>query len=59
MNQGFQHQHSSWRDLINSIGGVQSMSRKGDWYNNEHIQIRLKGLTPMQYRSQALKPLTA
>lgn len=97
-DQGFQYQHSSWRDLINSIGGVQSMSRKGNccdnavmenffghlktemyhgetftgldefyraideyicWYNNERAQIRLKGLTPMQYRNQALEPLTA
>lgn len=97
-DQGFQYQHSSWRDLIKSIGGVQSMSRKGncydnavmenffghlktemyhgetftsleafyhaiddyiDWYNNERIQQRLKGLTPMQYRNQTLEPLTA
>ncbi len=29
------------------------------WYNNERIQKRLKGLTPMQYRSQTLEPLTA
>ncbi|WP_435699765.1 IS3 family transposase [Trueperella pyogenes] len=29
------------------------------WYNNERIQQRLKDLTPMQYRSQTLEPLTA
>lgn len=97
-DQGVQYQHSSWRDLINSIGGVQSMSRKGNcydnavmenffghlkaemyhdesftsldefyqgldeyiyWYNHERIQIRLKGLTPMQYRNQALEPIPA
>lgn len=97
-DQGFQYQHSSWRDLIESIGGVQSMSRKGNcydnavmenffghvktemyhgesfanleqfyqaiddyihWYNNDRIQQRLKGLTPMEYRSQALAPLIA
>lgn len=97
-DQGFQYQHSSWRDLITGIGGVQSMSRKGNcydnavmenffghlkaemyhgesftsldefyhaidnyihWYNNERIQQRLKGLTPMQYRNQTLEPLTA
>ncbi|MBG9329668.1 integrase core domain-containing protein, partial [Corynebacterium belfantii] len=28
------------------------------WYNTERIQQRLKGLTPMQYRDQALEPLT-
>ncbi|MDV2424770.1 IS3 family transposase, partial [Corynebacterium curieae] len=27
-------------------------------YNHERIQKRLKGLTPMQYRNQTLKPLT-
>ncbi|ERJ45505.1 transposase, partial [Corynebacterium pseudodiphtheriticum 090104] len=29
------------------------------WYNHERIQKRLKGLTPVQYRNQTLKPLTA
>lgn len=33
-DQGFQYQHASWRDLISSIGGVQSMSRKGNCYDN-------------------------
>ena len=33
-DQGFQYQHSSWRKLIESIGGVQSMSRKGNCYDN-------------------------
>ncbi|CAB0617473.1 IS3 family transposase [Corynebacterium diphtheriae] len=28
------------------------------WYNTERIQQRLKGLTPMRYRNQALEPLT-
>lgn len=93
-DQGFQYQHSSWRALINSVEGVQSMSRKGNcydnavmenffghlktemyhgeyyasveefyqavndyilWYNNERLQQRLKGLTPMQYRNQTLE----
>ncbi|WP_133062498.1 IS3 family transposase, partial [Corynebacterium diphtheriae] len=27
-DQGFQYQHASWRNLIESVGGVQSMSRK-------------------------------
>ena len=97
-DQGFQYQHSSWHTLITGIGGTQSMSRKGNcydnavmenffghlktemyhgetftslaefyhaideyirWYNHERIQRRLKGLTPMQYRNQTLKPLTA
>lgn len=33
-DQGFQYQDSSWRDLIKDIGGVQSMSRKGNYYDN-------------------------
>jgi len=28
------------------------------WYNTERIQQRLKGLTPMHYRNQALERLT-
>lgn len=33
-DQGFQYQHASWRKLIESAGGVQSMSRKGNCYDN-------------------------
>lgn len=33
-DQGFQYQHSSWKKLIDSVGGVQSMSRKGNCYDN-------------------------
>lgn len=28
------------------------------WYNNDRLQQRFKGLTPMQYRDQTLKALT-
>ena len=33
-DQGFQYQHSSWRNLIGDNGGVQSMSRKANCYDN-------------------------
>lgn len=33
-DQGFHYRHSSWRKLIESVGGVQSMSRKGNCYDN-------------------------
>ncbi|SDR68042.1 putative transposase [Corynebacterium timonense] len=33
-DQGFQYQHSSWRTLISQHHGVQSMSRKGNCYDN-------------------------
>lgn len=37
-DQGFQYQHSSWRELIQSINGTQSMSRKGNCYDNATIE---------------------
>ena len=97
-DQGFQYQHSSWRDLVNAHQGTLSMSRKGNcydnavmenffghlktemyhgetfttveefttaindyihWYNTKRVQQRLKGLTPMQYRSQTLEASAA
>jgi putative transposase len=33
-DQGFQYQHASWRNLLNSAGALQSMSRKGNCYDN-------------------------
>ena len=33
-DQGVQYQHSSWRNLIHDNGGIQSMSRKGNCYDN-------------------------
>ncbi|GFK18428.1 hypothetical protein KbCgl_10000 [Corynebacterium glutamicum] len=33
-DQGFQYQHSSWSNLIDRCAGVQSMSRKGNCYDN-------------------------
>ncbi|MFE4545691.1 IS3 family transposase [Arthrobacter sp. NPDC056727] len=92
-DQGVQYQHISWRTLLNEAGAVQSMSRKGNcydnavmenffghlkeelfhhvrflstsaletalheyirWYNTERISTKLNGLSPIQYRSQAL-----
>ena len=92
-DQGFQYQHASWRKLLEGAGAVQSMSRKGNcydnavmenffghlkeelfhrvrflstdalatalreyihWYNTERISTKLEGLSPVQYRTQAL-----
>ncbi|MDQ4046428.1 MAG: IS3 family transposase [Actinomycetota bacterium] len=33
-DQGFQYQHASWRTLLEGAGAVQSMSRKGNCYDN-------------------------
>ncbi|WP_442545872.1 IS3 family transposase [Arthrobacter sp. KN11-1C] len=92
-DQGFQYQHTSWRTLLEGAGATQSMSRKGNcydnavmenffghlkeelfhrvrfistdaletaldeyirWYNTERISTKLEGLSPVQYRAQAL-----
>ncbi|MGN7199036.1 IS3 family transposase [Arthrobacter sp. SAFR-044] len=92
-DQGFQYQHVSWRKLLQEAGASQSMSRKGNcydnavmenffghlkeelfhhvrylstdalaaalheyirWYNTERISTKLKGLSPVQYRTQTL-----
>lgn len=92
-DQGFQYRHASWRALLEGAGAVQSMSRKGNcydnavmenffghlkeemfhrvrfistdalaahlneyihWYNTDRISTKLKGLSPVQYRAQAL-----
>ena len=92
-DQGFQYQHRVWRTLLADAGARQSMSRKGNcfdnaiienffghlkeecfhhvrylsiealenavhdyirWYNNERTSQRLQGLSPVQYRAQAL-----
>ena len=92
-DQGFQYQHRPWRALLADAGATQSMSRRGNcydnavmenffghlkseafhhvrhlsidvlqttlhdyirWYNNDRISEKLKGLSPVQYRTQAL-----
>lgn len=92
-DQGFQYRHGSWRKLLADAEALQSMSRKGNcydnavmenffghlksemfhhnrfetvegfttaldtyihWYNTERISTKLKGLSPVQYRAQAL-----
>jgi putative transposase len=92
-DQGFQYQHVSWRNLLQGAGAIQSMSRKGNcydnavmenffghlkeelfhrvrfistdalaaalheyihWYNTDRISTKLEGLSPVQYRAQAL-----
>jgi putative transposase len=92
-DQGFQYRHRSWRALLTGADARQSMSRKGNcydnavmenffghlkaemfhhnrfdtvenfttaldayiqWYNTERISTTLKGLSPVQYRAQAL-----
>lgn len=37
-DQGFQFQHASWQDRLVAIGATQSMSRKGNCYDNAIIE---------------------
>ncbi|WP_239450718.1 IS3 family transposase [Gordonia terrae] len=92
-DQGFQYQHHTWGQLLADVGAQQSMSRKGNcydnavmeaffghlkeecfhhvtyldihalevalhdyiqWYNHDRTSERLEGLSPVQYRTQAL-----
>ncbi|WP_407921621.1 IS3 family transposase [Corynebacterium epidermidicanis] len=52
-DQGFQYQHSSWRDLIDSIGGVQSMSRKGNCYDNAVMENFFGHLKTEMYHGES------
>ncbi|WP_197672580.1 IS3 family transposase [Arcanobacterium phocae] len=47
-DQGFHYQHVSWRNQLDQLDQYIT------WYNNNRIQERLKGLTPIEYRNQAL-----
>ena len=37
-DQGFQYQHRSWRLLLKNAGATQSMSRKGNCFDNAVIE---------------------
>jgi len=52
-DQGFQYHHSSWRKLIGDNGGVQSVSRKANRYDNAvmenffgHVKTEMYGPGP-------------
>ena len=49
-DQGFQYQHASWRHLIDSVGGMQSMSRKGNCYDNAVMENFFGHLKSEMYR---------
>lgn len=92
-DQGFQYQHACWRLRLASVDAVQSMSRRGNcydnavmenffghlkteafypdrpttiealaslienyirWWNTTRVHTRIEGLSPVQYRAQAL-----
>ena len=43
-----------YRDKLLDKGIRQSMSRKGNCYNNQRIMTKLNGLTPITYRHQSI-----
>ncbi|MBR2685762.1 MAG: IS3 family transposase, partial [Erysipelotrichaceae bacterium] len=47
----FYEQEESYNDIDELIKAIEEYI---NYYNNERIKTRLKGLTPMEYRSQAL-----
>ena len=58
-NQGFQYQHSTWRDLIKSIGDAQSMSRKGNCYDNAVMENFFGHLKTEMYHGETFTSLEA
>ncbi|MFM7029788.1 MAG: transposase, partial [Micrococcales bacterium] len=43
-------------EVFNTVDSlVSEINQYITWYNNERVQERLKGMTPMQYRSHALQ----
>ena len=51
-DQGFQYQHWSWRNLIHDNGGVQSMSRKANCYDNAVMENFFGHLKTEMYHGQ-------
>ncbi|CAB0654468.1 IS3 family transposase [Corynebacterium diphtheriae] len=56
-DQGIQYQHSSWRDLITSIDGIQSMSRKGNCYDNAVMENFFGHLKSEMYHGESFDGL--
>ena len=93
-DQGWQHQHSSYQEILKNHAIIQSMSRKGncldnsvmenffgllksellyleqftsyedfinklkdyiDYYNTKRIKLKLKGMSPVEYRTHSQK----
>ena len=52
-DQGFQYKHSSWRTLISQHQGVQSMSRKGNCYDNAVMENFFGHLKTEMYHGEA------
>ena len=58
IDQGFHCQHSSWRNLIDDNGGVQSMSRKANCYDNAVMENFFGHLKTEMYHGEAFDTVT-
>lgn len=56
-DQGFQYQHSSWRSLITGNGGTQSMSRKGNCFDNAVMENFFGHLKTEMYHGETFTSL--
>lgn len=56
---GIQYQHSSWRDLIKSIGGMQSMSGEGDCYDKAFMENLFGHVKTEMYHGETFTSLQA
>ena len=46
--------HGEYFETVNEL--LVEIDEYIGWYNTERVQERLKGMTPMEYRSHALQP---
>ena len=61
-DQGVQYQHASWRNLIDNNGGIQSMSRRGNCYDNAVMENFFGHLKAEMYHGEkfgSVKEFTA
>ena len=56
-DQTVQYQHSSWKQLIDSVNGVQSMSRKGNCYDNAVMENFFGHLKTEMYHGERFDTL--
>ncbi|WP_410494721.1 IS3 family transposase, partial [Corynebacterium belfantii] len=56
-DQRIQYQHSSWRDLNTSVDGIQSMSRKGNCYDNAVMENFFGHLKSETYHGESFDSL--
>ena len=56
-DQGFHYQHSSWRHQLEKLGAIQSMSRKGNCYDNSIAENFFSHLKVEFYHQETFKTI--